>query len=154
MTSKLQRRMFGQVNSAFADRLQARSRRRGIVLGCIAGAAAIGAGIIAVVNHAWWVLLAAVPFWSFAVLLNMSLRGIFDLDDDLLDEHQIAVRNHSYKTAYGYALVFLVVVATIATALDLERHVALGVAAFAFLTGALAPRLVAAWTLEDSDDRE
>jgi len=154
MTSKLQRRMFGQVNSAFADRLQTRRRRRAIVLGCIAGAAAIGSGIVAVASHSWWVLLAAIPFWSFAALLNMSLRGIFDLDDDLLDEHQIAVRNQSYKTAYGYSLVFLLVVATTAAGLGLERHVALGVAAFAFLAGALAPRMVAAWTLEDADERD
>ncbi|MEJ2127432.1 MAG: hypothetical protein P8X81_01145 [Woeseiaceae bacterium] len=154
MASKLQLRIFGQVNSPFADRLQTRSKRRGIVLGCIGGAAAIGAGIIAVVEHAAWVLLAAIPFWGFAFLLNMSLRGIFELDDDLLDEHQIAVRNQSYKTAYGYALVFLLIVATAATAFDFERHVALGVAAFAFLTGALAPRLVAAWTLEEPDGRE
>ncbi len=152
MTSKLQRRMFGHVNGPMADRLQSRSRRRAIVLGSIAGAAATAAGIATVGDRIGWLLLAAIPFWIFAALLNLSLRGIFDLDDDLLDEHQIAVRNHSYKSAYGYALVFLVIIATTATGLALERHIAFAVAAFAFLSGALAPRLVAAWMLEDADD--
>jgi len=144
--------MFGHVNGPMADRLQSRSRRRAIVLGSLAGAAATAAGIATVGDRIGWLLLAAIPFWIFAALLNLSLRGIFDLDDDLLDEHQIAVRNHSYKTAYGYALVFLVVIATTAVGLALERHIAFAVAAFAFLSGALAPRLVAAWMLEDADD--
>jgi len=152
MTSNLQKRMFGHVNGPMADRLQSRSRRRAIVLGSLAGAAATAAGIATVGDRIGWLLLAAIPFWIFAALLNLSLRGIFDLDDDLLDEHQIAVRNHSYKTAYGYALVFLVVIATTAVGLALERHIAFAVAAFAFLSGALAPRLVAAWMLEDADD--
>ena len=87
-------------------------------------------------------------------MLNLSLRGIFELDDELLDEHQIAVRNGSYKSAYGFALVFLVVITTIAIGLSLERRIAFAVAAFAFLISALAPRLVAAWWLEDNDERE
>jgi len=154
MTSKLQNLMFGQANSEFADRLQSRSIRRSMVLALFMSAGLVGIGIATTGDRFWVMLLVTVPFWVMAALLNLSLRGIFELDDELLDEHQIAVRNASYKTAYGYALVFLVVVATVATGLALERRYAFAVAAFAFLTGALAPRLVAAWSLEDSDDSE
>lgn len=154
MSSKLQSLMFGQVNGALADRLQSRAIRRSMVVALLLAALLIGAGIVLMGDRFWVMLIVMLPFWAIAVLLNLSLRGIFELDDDLLDEHQIAVRNSSYKSAYGYALVFLVVVATIATGLSLERRYAFAVAAFAFLTGALAPRLVAAWSLEDSNDHE
>jgi hypothetical protein len=154
MASKSQSLMFGQVNSAFADRLQSRAIRRAMVLALFASAALVGVGIAGIGDRFWWMIIVTVPFWIVAALLNLSLRGIFELNDELLDEHQIAVRNASYKSAYGYALVFLVIVATVATGLALERRYAFAVAAFAFLTGALAPRLVAAWSLEDSDDRE
>lgn len=154
MASKLQRTIFGQANSAFADSLQFRSIRRVIAVTSILAAALIGIGIAGFGDQFGWVLLVTAPFWVLAALLNLSLRGVFDLQDELLDEHQITVRNASYKTAYGYALVFLIIVATVAFGMELEQRFAFAVAAFAFLTGALAPRIVAAWTLEDSDDSE
>lgn len=154
MASGLQNRMFGQVNSRFADKLQYQSRRRALVLAAFVTAAMVGTGIALSGDQFLWMIVVTIPFWLCAVLLNLSVRGIFELDDDLLDEHQIAVRDNSYKSAYGFALVFLVVVTTIATGMALERRFAFAVAAFAFLVSALAPRLVAAWRLEDDDECE
>ena len=152
MPSSFQDRLFRQVNSPLADALQSRARRRLMVIIAVASAAAIGAAIYTNGDRFMWMALATLPFWLSVVFLNLSLRGIFELSDDRLDEHQIAVRNHAYKTAYGFTLVFLIVVVTTATGVDLDRPAAFSVAAFAFLTSALAPRLITAWTLEDSDD--
>lgn len=154
MASGLQNLMFGQVNSRFADKLQYQVRRRVLVITAIATAALVGIGIALAGDRFLWMIVVTIPFWLCTAVLNLSLRGIFELDDELLDEHQVAVRNDSYKSAYGFALVFLVVITTIAIGLSLERRIAFAVAAFAFLISALAPRLVAAWWLEDNDERE
>jgi hypothetical protein len=84
----------------------------------------------------------------------MSIRGVFELDDGLLDEYQAALRNRVYRTAYGYTLIFLVLVATTATGLSLERQSAFAVAVFAFLASALAPRMLLAWNMENERGRE
>lgn len=154
MASGLQNLVFGHVNSRFADKLQYQLRRRALVITAIATAALVGIGIALAGDRFLWMIVVTIPFWLCTGVLNLSLRGIFELDDELLDEHQIAVRNDSYKSAYGFALVFLVVITTIAVGLSLERRIAFAVAAFAFLISALAPRLVAAWRLEDNDERE
>ena len=154
MSQQLQDRMVRQVNSTFADKLQQRSRRRLIVIASIASALLLGAAINTGIDRiAFWAL-ASVPFWVCMVLLNFSLRGIFELDDARLDEHQLAIRNEAYKTAYGFTLVFLVLVVTAVAAIDLDRIETFSAAAIAFLVSALAPRLIAAWRLEDTDDGE
>jgi FtsH-binding integral membrane protein len=144
--------MFRQVNSAFADKLQRRSRRRLIVIATIVSAVGIGAAIAAGGDDIVFVALATVPFWLCMVLLNFSLRGIFELDDNRLDEHQIAVRNSAYKSAYGFTLIFLVLVITVASVVDLDRIRTFATAATAFFICALAPRLITAWTAENSHD--
>lgn len=154
MPQSLQDRMFRQVNSAFADRLQQRSRRRLIVVATIAAAIGVGFGIASGGDDIVYVSIASVPFWLCMVLLNLSLRGIFELDDAHLDEHQIAVRNHAYKTAYGFTLVFLVLVVTIASVVELDRIRTFALAASVFLICALLPRLITAWTAENGDDEE
>ncbi|MEJ2275609.1 MAG: hypothetical protein P8Y01_13735 [Woeseiaceae bacterium] len=154
MSQQFQDRMVRQVNSTFADKLQRRSRRRMIVIASIASAFLLGAAINTGTDRiAFWAL-ACVPFWACMRLLNFSLRGIFELDDARLDEHQLAIRNEAYKSAYGFTLVFLVLVVTIVAAVDLDRIAMFSVAAVAFFVGALAPRLIAAWRLEDNDDGE
>ncbi|MDJ0652804.1 MAG: hypothetical protein QNJ40_01510 [Xanthomonadales bacterium] len=152
MMGNLQDRMFRQVNSAFADRLQRRNRRRPIVVATLLSAVLIGLALNAGGDRIVFVALASLPYWLCMHLLNLSLRGIFELSDERLDEHQVAVRNNAYKTAYGFALVFMVVLVTVASVLDLDRPGTFAVAAFAFLTCALAPRMIAAWSLEDNHD--
>jgi len=154
MPQIFQDRMFRQVNSSFADKLQRRSRRRMLVALTVFGAFLLGAAIYSGGDRIVFVSLASLPFWICTALLNLSLRGIFELDDTRLDEHQIAVRNHAYKTAYGFTLIFLILVVTVATVIDLDRVGTFSVAASAFLVSALAPRLITAWTTEDSDDSE
>ena len=154
MPQGFQERMFRQVNSTFADKLQPRGRRRGIVIATLVSALVIGLAIDAGSDRVAFMALAAVPFWLCALLLNLSLRGIFELGEERLDEHQVAIRNNAYKRAYGFTLVFLVIVVTVAAGADLGRSANFAVAAVAFLVSALAPRLIAAWTLEDPDDGE
>lgn len=152
MSQSFQDRMFRQVNSAFADKLQRRSRRRLIVVVTILSAIGVGAAIASSGDDIVFLGLASMPFWLCMVLLNLSLRGIFELDDSRLDEHQIAVRNDAYKTAYGFTLVFLVLVITVASVIDLDRIRTIAIAATAFFICALAPRLITAWQAEDSHD--
>jgi len=152
MFEALQNRMFRQVNGAFADKLQRRGLRRAIVVMTIASALLLGIAIDSGGDRVGFLALASIPFWLSMVLLNFSLRGIFELDDKRLDEHQIAVRNAAYKTAYGFTLVFLVLVATIAAALGPGRVEMFALAAVAFVICAVAPRLITAWRTEDGND--
>jgi hypothetical protein len=154
MSQQLQDRMLRQVNGSLADKLQRRGRRRLIVIASIASALLLGAAISSGADRIAFWMLACVPFWLCMLLLNLSLRGIFELDDARLDEHQLAIRNESYKIAYGFTLVFLVLVATAVAAIDLDRIATFSVAAVAFLVSALAPRLIAAWRMDDNDDGE
>jgi len=144
-----QERLYGNVNGPFADRLQSRAARRTLVLATLLGAACVGVAFSNLEDGFWWVVAAAIVFESSILLLILSLRGIFELKDGLLDEYQISVRNNAYKNSYGLVLVFLVLLATIAAGMDLPRHSVFGVAVFAFLVSALAPRLMSAWNLED-----
>lgn len=154
MTSLNQRRMQRQVNGRMADRLQKRWMRRLLVVAAILGAAGAASGL-ALFNGNFAVLIAAgVPFGVSAVLLNMSLRGIFELSNEQLDEFQTGLRNRAYKNAYGVGLIFLLVVATVLAGLQLDRTLNFSIAAFAFITSALLPRLIVAWQLEDSDGDE
>lgn len=154
MFQALQDRMLRQVNSSFADKLQRRSLRRLLVAATIGCALLLGMAINSGGDRIGFLVLASIPFWVSMVLLNFSLRGIFELDDERLDEHQVAVRNAAYKTAYGFTLVFLVLVVTVAAALDLDRIETFAVAAVAFMISAVAPRLITAWQAEDQYDGE
>ena len=149
-----QDRVYRQVNSPLADTLQRRSWRRLVVLSSILGALLVAAGIYTGGDRLLWVSLWSIPFWASMYFLNLSLRGIFELSDERLDEHQIGVRNKAYKTAFGYTLVFLITIVIAADVLTLGRVGTFSIAAFAFLTCIMAPRLITAWTLEDSDDGE
>ena len=144
-----QERLYFNVNRPFADRLQNKAARRALVLATLLGAAWVGVAFSDLEGGFWWVVAAAIIFESSMLLLILSLRGIFELKDDLLDEYQISVRNNAYKNSYGLVLVFLVVLATIAAGMELPRHSVFGIAVFAFLVSALAPRLISAWNLED-----
>ncbi len=144
-----QERLYSNVNGSFADRLQNKTARRALVLATLLGAAWVGVAFSNLEGGFWWVVAAAIVFESSMLLLILSLRGIFELTDDLLDEYQISVRNNAYKNSYGLVLVFLVVLATIAAGMELPRHSVFGIAVFAFLVSALAPRLISAWNLED-----
>ncbi len=144
-----QERLYSNVNGPFADRLQSRAARRTLVLATLLGAACVGVAFSNLEDGFWWVVAAAIVFELSILLLILSLRGIFELKDELLDEYQISVRNNAYKKSYGLVLVFLVLLATIAAGMDLPRHSLFGVAVFAFLVSALAPRLMSAWHLED-----
>lgn len=144
-----QERLYGNVNGPFADRLQNKAARRTLVLATLLGAACVGVAFSNLEGGFWWVVAAAIVFESNMLLLILSLRGIFELKDELLDEYQISVRNNAYKNSYGLVLVFLVVLATIAAGMELPRHSVFGIAVFAFLVSALAPRLISAWNLED-----
>ncbi len=144
-----QEKLYGNVNGPFADRLQNKAARRALVLATLFGAAWVGVAFSNLEDGFWWVVAAAIVFESSILLLIFSLRGIFELKDDLLDEYQISVRNNAYKASYGLVLVFLLVVATIAAGMELPRYSVFGIAVFAFLVSALAPRLISAWNLED-----
>jgi len=152
--SNHQERLYGQVNSRFADHLQIRPARRAVVLTMIATIAGVALAFLMLEKGFWMLAAAAVPLGVSMVLLNLSLRGIFELRDDMLDEYQISVRNNAYKTAYGLTLVFLVVVATVAAGMELQRQAAFAVAVFAFFMSALAPRMLLAWNLEDDSGRQ
>ena len=144
-----QERLYGRVNGPFADRLQKKAVRRAVVLATILGVAGMALAFL-ILNDRIWVLAAtAFPLALCLGLLNLSLRGIFELDDAMLDENQISSRNSAYKTAYGLTLVFLVVVATAAAGLEPQRQALFSVAVFAFFISALAPRMLLAWNLED-----
>jgi len=150
MNSRDQRRIFRHVNGPTADKLQDQQTRRVLVLACVASIAAVAIAFATFDNRFWLLVLASLPLGVATALLNFSLRGIFELKDELLDEYQISVRDKAYKSAYGFTLVFLVVVATAAAGAELDRVSAFALAAFAFLTCALAPRMLLAWRLENS----
>lgn len=154
MTSINQQRLHRQVNGPLADRLQSRWLRRLLVAGSILGAAMAAAGFLLHDDRLWVLAACAVPFGVFVILLNMSLRGIFELGEAQLDEYQVGLRNHAYKRAYGSMLVFVVVVATSLAAVQPGRLATFAIAAFAFLVCALLPRLLVAWQLEDGDGGE
>jgi len=144
-----QARLYETVNGPFADRLQSTVVRRAVVLATIPAAAGVALAFLILENGFWMLAAAAVPLGVTVVLLNLSLRGIFELADERLDEYQTSVRNSAYKTAYGLTLVFLIVFATVAAGMELQRQAAFAVAVFAFLMSALAPRMLLAWNLED-----
>ena len=154
MTTFYQRHLERRANSRLADRLQRQSVRRVLAVGTILSALLIAWSFTIFQGRIWILLLASIPFDIFAILLTMSLRGIFELSDDQLDEYQIAERNRAYKMAYGVTLIFIVVLATAATALDLTRTQTFAVAVFAFLVSAFEPRLMMAWFMEDQDGDE
>ncbi len=142
------------MNGPFADRLQNRAARRSLVLATLLGAAWVGVAFSNLEGGFWMLVAAAIVFESSILLLILSLRGIFELKDDLLDEYQISVRNNAYKKFYGLVLVFLVVLATIAAGMELPRRSVFSIAVFAFLVSALAPRLMSAWNLEDDHGQQ
>ena len=88
MSSSFQERMFRQVNGNFAERLQNRFWRRAIVILAILSAVLVGVLIRAAGDQIFWVIPAAFPYYLCVYLLNLSLRGIFELDDERLDEHR------------------------------------------------------------------
>lgn len=145
---------FQRANGPLADRLQRRDRRRALVLCTIASALLVGGTIYLAGDRPGWVLLAMVPYVLSAYGLTLSLRGIFELEDGRLDEHQIAVRNRAHRAAHGATLLFLILVVTVVGILDLDRRGLFSLASSAFLIGLLAPRFFAAWLLEDLDDGE
>lgn len=51
-------------------------------------------------------------------------------------------------------MVFLIVVATVAAGMELQRQAAFAVAVFAFFMSALAPRMLLAWNLEDGSGQQ
>lgn len=154
LSERYQNRMFRQVNSGFARRLQHRAPRRCIVLATLVNAASVGVVMLSAGDNPLWMGLAAVPYFLTAFLLNLSLGGIFELSDERLDEHQVGTRNGGYKTAYALTLVFLVVVVTTSSVLDLGRIETFAVAATSFLICALAPRLITAWIAEDFNEQD
>ena len=154
MGMSYQQRMFGQVNGPFADKLQGRAQRRSLVIATAVSMAGLAALTPQVVDHYWLLAVVGTVFWTLAALLNLSLRGLFELKDELLDECQIAERNRAYKSAYGFALVFLLVVATTAAGAAVERMTAFGIAAFAFYFCAMAPRMLLAWNLGDENGQQ
>jgi hypothetical protein len=154
MAINYQQRMFGQVNGPLADKLQGRVQRRGLVVAATIAMAGLAALTPQVVDHYWLVAVVGSVFWVLAALLNLSLHGMFELKDEMLDEYQIAERNSAYKSAYGFALVFLVVVATTAAGAAVDRLVAFGIAAFAFYFCAMAPRLLLAWNLGNENGQQ
>lgn len=154
MLRRHQSYLFRQMNGPIADKLQRRSTRRLLVLATLACLPLAAYAITWNANQISLLIAAGLPVFAFASLLNMSIRGVFELDDELLDEFQIGLRNRVYKTAYGYTLMFLVIVATTATGLSLERRSAFAVGVFAFLASALAPRLLLAWKMENGHGSE
>lgn len=154
MASIYQKHIERRVNSSFADRLQAQSIRRVLALGTVLSAGLVAWALTAFDGNVALLASLSVPFGICAVLLTMSLRGIFELSDDQLDEYQIAERNRAYKLAYGVTVIFIVVLATTATGLDLPREQNFAIAAFAFLISVFEPRLIMAWYLEDPDGNE
>lgn len=154
MATIYQKHLEKRVNSRFADKLQSQSIRRFLALGTVLSALLIAYAFTIFDDNILLLLVLSIPFDVFAILLTMSLRGIFELADDQLDEYQIAERNRAYKMAYGVTVIFVVVLATTVTALDLPREQNFAIAAFAFLVSAFEPRLVMAWYLEDPDGIE
>jgi hypothetical protein len=151
MMSRYQERLFDWVNGPTADKLQRQPTRRAIVVACLAGIAVISIAFASFGERVWLLVTAALPLLVAIAALNFSLRGIFELNDELLDEYQLKVRNEAYKTAYGFTVVFLIIVATTAAGANLERQIGFAVAVFAFFTSVLAPRLLLAWRMGDSN---
>ena len=99
-------------------------------------------------------------FVVFAVLLGysflrVSVRGIADAPDELLDERQIQIRNTSYRYAYlsmGYLIIALLLLVFFGPKVSLFQPQGndgsyLGIAAlFAF---ASAPSMILAWREKD-----
>ncbi len=144
-----QENLYAKVNGPLADRLQHRAARRSVVLATIIGAATMALAFLFFLDRYWILAAAAFPLAVAVGFLNLSIRGIFELKDEMLDEYQVSVRNKAYKTAYGWTLVFLIVLATTVAGMELQRLAAFSVAVFAFLMSALAPRMLLAWNLED-----
>ena len=142
------------VNGHIAGKLQQQSIRRLLVLSILACLPLLAYTPAWRADRYWMLIAIDIPVIALVVALNMAIRGVFELNDELLDEYQTALRNRVYRTAYGYTLVFLVLIATTATGLSLERQSAFAVAVFAFLASALAPRMILAWNMENERGRK
>ena len=154
MPNRHQERMFRQVNGPWADMLQGRTHRRVLVVATIAAIASMATAMPYVADRFWVLVATGLAFGAFAILLNLSLRGVFELKDELLDECQIAMRNRAYKAAYGFTIVFTVIAATTGAGLALQRQPAFSLAAFTFFVCVMAPRLYVAWVKDDDDAGE
>lgn len=62
--------------------------RRAVLLATIPAAAGVALAFLLLENGFWILAAAAVPLGVSMVLLNLSLRGTFELGDDRLDEYQ------------------------------------------------------------------
>ncbi len=80
--SNHQERLYATVNGQFADRLQHTVVRRVAVLATIPAAAGVALAFLMLESGFWMLADAAVPLGVTVVLLNLSLRGIFELGDD------------------------------------------------------------------------
>lgn len=149
MTSTYQAHLFRRVNQPWAARLQSTPVRRLLVVATMASLALAAGSLGVIPDDIWRLPVVMVPVFGSIALLNLSIRALFELDDTQLDEFQLAQRNAAYKNAYGFTLIFLVILATLATGLQLDRIQAFSAAMFGFLTVAMAPRLVVAWSMED-----
>jgi len=149
MTSAFQQSLCRAANSPAATRLQRRPTRRLLFTAMLLtlGFAALSMGEIP--HDPLRLPAVIVPLLGIALLLNLSIGCLFELDEALLDEFQLALRNAAYKRAYGFALVFLLALATVAAGLDLDRIEIFAAATFAFLTVAMAPRLAVAWSMDE-----
>ena len=64
-------------------------------------------GGVEVVLFSFWAIFVVLAVLVGYLLLRISVRGIGDAPDELLDERQIAVRNTSFRYAY-YAMGYLI----------------------------------------------
>jgi hypothetical protein len=145
---------YKQMNGPAAAKLQQQTTRRLLVICVLASLVLIAFSANIAGEDVWLMSFVSIPTVIVAVLMNMSIRGIFELDDERLDEYQIGVRNDAYKTAYGFTLVFLLIVATALGGLQPERLQVFSVATAAFFTCALAPRMRVAWNMVDDHGLE
>ena len=135
-------------------RFQRQLTRRLLVAGLLLALALLATATAWFGESVWALTLAAAPAFIFATALNGAIRAAFELDRRYLDADVLQVRHRAYKHAYWIALLCLVFVATSAVGVSLSRQETLAIAVFVLLASALAPRMLMAWNLRDSDGRQ
>lgn len=143
-----------QLKGKIVPRFHRKPVRRLLAMALVIAAFGIAAAIYAAGDRIEVVSVATLPYWIVAYLLSLSLGGLFEGRDDALDEYQIGLRNRAYRRAFDVALVLLVVAVVAALVLQMTLPGIFAVAAFAFLTAIMTPRLLVVWNSEDVDDSD
>ncbi len=156
----IERRGFGRWSTRFAA-LRPRAQRRPAVVATVAvlaGAMAVDLSVDGSVGNLAALVAILVTIGGWALLRHLT-RLVTDLPDDVLDEHEVAIRDRVYLDAYRIvaATIIAAAVSVLFLPLDLQERAITSDRWGSVVTGTIAvflivPPAVLAWTLPDDCD--